>query len=131
MSYECRHVSVSIDCPSERVYEFVSNPENVPKWAAGLGGSIRRVNGDWIATSPMGEVKIKFADENTFGVLDHVVTLPSGERVNNPMRVVPNENGSEVMFTLFRRPAMTEQMFAEDAAAVTRDLETLKRLLEQ
>jgi hypothetical protein len=33
--------------------------------------------------------------------LDHDVTLPSGETLSNPMRVVPNGTGSEVVFTLF------------------------------
>jgi hypothetical protein len=47
------------------------------------------------------------------------------------MRVFPNNDGSEVVFTLYRRPAMSDQMFAEDAKAVTRDLEKLKTLLEK
>jgi len=130
MTFESRHISVSIDRPAEQVYEFASNPGNLPRWAAGLGGSIKNVNGDWIAESPMGRVKVEFADKNTFGVLDHAVTLPSGERVCNPMRVFPNSDGSELIFTLYRRPGVSERMFAEDAEAVARDLKKLKILLE-
>jgi hypothetical protein len=37
----------------------------------------------------------------------------------------------EVIFTLYRRPDMSDRMFAEDANAVTKDLETLKALLEK
>jgi hypothetical protein len=75
-------------------------------------------------------VKIKFAGKNNFGVLDHDVTLPSGATVYNPMRVVPNNDGSELVFTLYRRPDMSDQMFAEDAEAVARDLKKLKTLIE-
>ena len=78
----------------------------------------------------MGRVKVKFADKNTFGILDHDVTLPTGETMNNPMRVVPNNDGSEVIFTLYQRPGMSDRMFDEDAKAVTRDLEKLKTLLD-
>jgi hypothetical protein len=46
------------------------------------------------------------------------------------MRVVPNGAGSEVLFTLFRSPAMSDDKYAEDASLVDRDLQTLKRLLE-
>jgi hypothetical protein len=46
------------------------------------------------------------------------------------MRVCPNNDGSEVIFTLYQRPDMADQMFAEDAKAVKRDLERLKTLLE-
>ena len=76
------------------------------------------------------ECSERFADKNKFGIPDHEVTLPIGGKVYNPMRVFPNNDGSELIFTLYRRPDMSDQMFAEDAEAVTRDLEKLKSLLE-
>jgi len=130
MIFQSRHISVSIDRPADRVYAFVSSPGNLPQWAAGLSGSIKNVNGEWIAESPMGKIKIEFAEKNRFGILDHTVTLPSGEEVNNPMRVFSNSSGSELVFTLYRRPGMSDRMFDEDAKAVAKDLETLKSLLE-
>ena len=48
----------------------------------------------------------------------------------DPMRVLPNGDGSEFVFTLFRRPGMSPAEFAEDRTAVERDLRTLKGLLE-
>ncbi len=128
--YPSKHISISIDRSAEQVYEFASNPENLPKWAAGLSGSIKKINDDWIAESPMGKVKVKFIEKNKFGILDHDVTLPSGETVTNPMRVFPNKDGSEVVFTLFRRPKVSDQDFANDAKAVKKDLKKLKMLLE-
>jgi hypothetical protein len=130
MTYFAKYISVSVNCPTDRAYTFASNPKNLPKWASGLSGSIRKIGRDWIAESPMGRVKIKFATRNSFGILDHDVTLPSGETFYNPMRVFPNADGSEVVFTLYRRPGVTDRMFAKDAKAVTKDLKTLKTLLE-
>lgn len=131
MTFKSLHISVSINRPADEVYEFASNPENLPKWASGLSGSIKSANGDWIAESPMGRIKIKFAGKNKSGILDHEVTLPSGEKVNNPMRVFPNNHGSELIFTLYKRPEMSDQMFADDAKIVKKDLEKLKSLLEK
>ncbi|NJD57609.1 MAG: SRPBCC family protein [Nitrospirae bacterium] len=130
MTYFARHISVSIDCPADRVYKFASDPGNLPKWASGLSGSIRKAGRDWIAEAPMGRVKITFAAKNSFGILDHEVILPSGEKFYNPMRVFPNNNGSELIFTLYRKPGMTDRMFSKDAQAVARDLKTLKTLFE-
>lgn len=130
MTFKSRHISVSINRPAEEVYDFASNPENLPKWAAGLGSLVKNVNGDWIAESPMGRIKVKFAEKNKFGILDHNVTLPSGEVFYNPMRVFPNGEGSELVFTLYQRPGMTDEMLAEDAKTVRSDLEKLKALLE-
>lgn len=126
-----RHVSVTIRRPPAEVYAFAADPRNLPRWARGLGAAVEELGGEWIADSPMGRVKVRFAAANALGVLDHDVTLPSGETVSNPMRVVANGDGSELVFTLFRRPETTDEAFAADAAAVERDLEALRRLLEQ
>jgi hypothetical protein len=63
--------------------------------------------------------------------LDHDVTLPSRVKVYNPMRVFPNNDGSQLVFTLYRRPDVSDQEFAEDAKAVERDLAKFKTLLEK
>lgn len=131
MTYMAKHISVSINRSAAQVYEFASNPENLPQWAAGLSGSIKKVNEDWVAEAPMGRVRVKFAEENQFGVLDHQVTLPSGVNVYNPMRVFPNNDGSELVFTLYHRPDVSDQEFAEDAKSVEKDLAKLKSLLEK
>jgi hypothetical protein len=81
----------------------------------------------------MGQVTVEFSPPNEFGVLDHIVTLPSGEAVYNPLRVIPGGVGEarcEVLFTVRRRAGMTDADLDADAAAVAADLETLRRLLE-
>ena len=131
MSYKSRHISISINSSVDEVYAFASNPENLPKWAAGLGGSVKNVKGEWVAESPMGTIKIKFADKNRFGILDHDVTLPSGETFYNPMRVFPNKDRSELIFTLYQRPGMSDKDFKNDEEQIKEDLEKLKSLVEK
>ncbi|PCC35107.1 SRPBCC family protein [Brachybacterium sp. JB7] len=122
---------IVIDRPWRAVYEYASDPQNLPRWAAGLAGSeVQREVSQWSMNSPMGRVLVSFVPENEYGVLDHTVTLATGESVLNPVRVLPlDEQRSEVVFTL-RRGTMSESEFAEDAAAVAEDLDTLKGLLE-
>lgn len=131
MIYPARHISVSINRSPEEVYKFTSEPLNMPKWAAGLSKSKLTKSGeDWIAESPMGKVKVRFTPQNNLGVVDHDVTMPSGEVVHNALRVLKNGKGSEVVFTLYRRPGVSDQEFEADAKAVTKDLETLKNLFK-
>jgi len=78
----------------------------------------------------MGRVTFTFAAHNDFGVLDHDVTLPSGETVYNPMRVISDGDGCEVVFTLRQRPGMTDDDFQRDADSVAHDLATLRSLVE-
>ena len=129
--FESRILSIVIVCPPRKVYEFVSNPENLPRWAAGLCKSVRKSDSGCIADTPQGPVKIRFVEKNDFGVLDHYVKLASGVEVYVPMRVVLNGSGSEVIFTLFKTPGMSDKQFAEDADMVERDLKTLKSILER
>lgn len=131
MLHPSRTVSIAIACAWQDAYEFVRLPQNLPQWAAGLAAGIECRGGEWIADSPMGAVKVAMTGANPFGVLDHEVTLPSGELVHNPMRVMPNGSGCELSFTLFRRDGMDDDAFERDAAAVAADLRTLKALLER
>ncbi|CAA0102249.1 SRPBCC family protein [Zhongshania aliphaticivorans] len=128
---DVQYISIYIACSPSKVYQFASNPENLPRWAAGLTSTELTRDGDvWVAEAPFGRVAIRFAAQNPFGVMDHDVELESGTVVNNPMRVVSNGDGSELVFTLFRRGAMSDQEYAADKAAVETDLQTLKRILE-
>jgi hypothetical protein len=97
------------------VYNFVCDPKNLPKWASGIDAA----------------AKVRFVERNKYGVLDHYVSAGAGPEVYMPMRVFPNAEGAEVLLTVFRRPGMSDEQFAEDTQWVRRDLEALKELLEK
>ena len=108
-----RQISVSIAASPAVVYEFASNPANLPKWAAGLTKS----------------AKVEFAERNHRGVLDHVVTLPSGKMVMVPLRVFRKDEGSEVILTLIPTPDMSDAQFEKDAGRIQKDLAALKKAI--
>jgi len=130
VGWHAKHISISINCTPDKAYAYIANPENLPAWAAGLSGSIRREGECWLADSPMGQVQIRFAPQNSFGVLDHDVTLPNGVTVHNPMRVLHNDADCEVLFTLFHKPEMSIEDIQSDADQILQDLTKLKILLE-
>jgi hypothetical protein len=123
-------LSISINRSPQVVYDFVSNAENLPKWAKMFCLSVKRASGDWIVETPQGPVKLRFAARNDLGVLDHYVTVSPGIEVYVPMRVVQNGQGSEVLFTLLQAKDMPDEKFAEDLRWVNQDLRNLKNVLE-
>jgi Polyketide cyclase / dehydrase and lipid transport len=131
MTSESRHISEWIDRPADEVYDYASDPANLPQWAPALGSSVENVDGQWFVETSMGRVGFAFAPRNDQGILDHDVTLPSGEVVYNPMRVIRAGSGCEVVFTLRRLPSVTDEEFEADAAAIAVDLARLKGLLER
>jgi hypothetical protein len=123
-------LSVSIAVSPGKVYKFVSNPENLSVWAASFAKSVRCEDWKWIVETDNGFVTVRFMMKNTFGILDHVVTLPSGEKIYNSMRVVQNGKGSEVLFMLFKTDFISDEQFERDAELVELDLQSLKHILE-
>ena len=126
-----RTLSVAINCDPGRVYEFVSKPENLPKWAKMFCRSINKSKGGWVVETPQGPVNVRFSKKNDCGILDHYVSPAPGVEVFVPMRVVPNGSGSEVIFTLFQLAGMSDEKYAEDTRWVKQDLKTLKGIMER
>ena len=129
-SSEVRHLSVSILRDWREVYAFAHLPENFPKWASGLAGSLHKDGVGWIAQTPTGQALVKFSEFNEYGVLDHWVTPDGGEEIYIPLRVIPNGSGALVTLTLFRLEEHTPEAYAKDAETVAKDLRVLKELLE-
>ena len=127
--YRAHTVSVGIAVSPKEVYGYASDPSNLPVWAPGFVKSIEKRGRDWIAQTSLGEVTFHFAEANELGVLDHEVDLPSGT-FHNPMRVIPNGAGSEVLFTLLQLPGVSDQQFQQDMDTVRADLNKLRTVLE-
>ena len=126
-----RHVSRVVAASPSAVYDIASDPDNLPRWAAGLAsGDVARQGDTLVVESPMGTVTVRFVPRNELGVLDHDVTLPSGVVVTNPMRVMSHPHGAEVVFTV-RQLEMSDDELNRDVALVEADLEALRRLVEE
>jgi hypothetical protein len=124
-------LNISIKSDPKTVYEFLSNLENLPKWAPSTFPSIKEVNGEWLVDTPHGKNKVMLTEKNNFGILDHSVKLVSGVGVYVPMRVLKNGTGSEVLLTIFQTPEMTDEAFIQDIKMVERDLNHLKTIIEE
>ena len=130
MTTDTAHVGQRINRPATDVYTYVADPANLPHWAPGLATAVDQVDGEWFVTFGDARAKVRFAPANVYGVLDHEVTLPTGETFLNPVRVVPYGEGCEIVFSVRRLPGVSDDDFARDTAQVTADLALLRGLLE-
>jgi hypothetical protein len=131
MMTNSKTINISIKSDPKTVYEFISNLENLPKWAPSTFPSIKEVNGEWLVDTPHGPNKVMLTEKNNFGILDHSVKLVSGVEVYVPMRVLKNGTGSEVLLTIFQTSEMTDEAFIQDIKMVERDLNHLKTIIEE
>ncbi|WP_286345433.1 SRPBCC family protein [Frondihabitans sucicola] len=130
MTWHVEHVTRTIRATPEAVALVAGDPAQLPRWAAGLSSGIRREGEHWITDSPMGAVEVRFTGPVEAGILDHDVILPDGTTVRNPFRVLSNDDGSEVVFSVFQRDGMSDDEFAADVRAVGDDLARLAGLVE-
>jgi len=130
MTTKCQVVTEHIAAPAPAVYQYARNVATMPEWAAGLASGVQLLDGRWTATSPLGNVTIDMAERNSWGVMDHVVTLPDGRAMLNAFRVSPVGEHSVVTFVVLRQPGMGDDEFHADVDAVRRDLRALKHHLE-
>jgi len=112
---ESRHLGIHIARPADEVYSYLADASHLPEWAAGVGSA----------------VGVRFVPPNEHLVLDHDVTLPDGSVTTNPMRVLRDGDGCEVVFTVRRAAGMSDPELEADVAAVRADLESLRQLLER
>ena len=127
-----QQIQIDLDVPFPVAEAFLSEAHNYSLWASGLGAGIKAgPNPDWwIADSPAGQVMIRFSHPNKVGIFDHWVKLENGTEIYIPMRLIPNQDGCLLVFTLFRQPGMTDEQFVNDKQWVEKDLQQLKGCLQ-
>ncbi len=129
MSWPARHISRFIERKPVEVSAFLADYRNLPKWAAGLSARVSAENGVVVCESPTGRVQVHFGAGAEQGIFDHDVTLPDGKTFHNPLRVLRNDEGSEVVFTLYRLAGVTDDAYETDAATIAADLDRLAAAL--
>jgi hypothetical protein len=123
-------VHISILAAPKSVVAFLTDMENWKTWAPWVQSVTRLSEGGWSLETRDGAMTVRFVEPNSFGVLDHQVTVASGLTVLNPMRVVPNGTGSELVMVVIQSPEMSPDQFDQDVQAVTDDFARLKLAAE-
>lgn len=123
--------SIPIASPSQRVYRFLADPRNYPSWSAMEEGGYHRLdNGDWAGHTAFGFRHVRFTPPNAFGILDHALFVPGGEILFSPMRIVANDEASELIFTFFQRADTDDAQFDSTLEWIRVDLLSLVSVVE-
>lgn len=123
--------TVRIETSSKTVLEFVSRPENLPRWAVGFCRSVRREADRWIVHTPEElEMELDCIADATRGTVDfHASPAPGVESVAFS-RVVSVGDGADYMFTIVQGPGMPDAVFESQRTHLGEELQLLKRALE-
>ncbi|MGI0009848.1 MAG: hypothetical protein ACREAE_00430 [Nitrosopumilaceae archaeon] len=88
------------------VFQFLSNVENLPKWATQFVKKVMVVNGKQKAVTSFGEVFLRFDTNEKAGVID-IYAGPTEDTMTAAfMRIIPfSANSTGVTFTFFQYPS--------------------------
>jgi uncharacterized protein YndB with AHSA1/START domain len=122
--------TVAIAASPDKVWKFLANPENLPRWAVGFAKAVKRDGERWLVTTGGGEVALRIVADQKLGVIDFRMSPAPGVEGVAASRVVPSGDGVEYVFTQFQAPGMSDEIFAKNVQALAHELTVLKALLE-
>jgi hypothetical protein len=122
--------SIVIDAPVSKVFSFVSNLANWPKWAIANVVAVKPGSGEWWAMETRtGLGRIRIRPDEASGVLDYDL-ISSGVQWNVTARVAAKGQGTEFTLAFVPPPSISQEGFAKHVALADKELARLKQLME-
>ena len=122
--------STTIACDPKKAFDFIAQPENLPRWATGFCRKIVRDAQHWIVDSPQGKIRMRYVTDEKTGVIDFYMSPAPGVEGLAASRVVPNGKEAEYLFTLFQAPEVSDELFEKQGQVLQEELANLKSILE-
>ena len=124
---ESRTVTTVLPVPSDRVFDYLSSLENLPKWATEFARELKFENGKAKVVNGLGEFFFSIDADRETGVIDMYAGPTEDELMLFPTRVVPLSDGrSAYTFTMFRAPGMPEVLFESQYRSLLLELENIR-----
>lgn len=125
-------IKVTVEAPLASVASDLADPTTHPEWANDFFASpARPIDGEAgvLVDVPMmgGEVHFEVRGEPRLGVLD-LYLAPKGAPFGPPIpvRLVPNGDGVDMLWTLARFPGMDDTAWSAGLASMRRELDRLR-----
>lgn len=124
--------TVFVNCPARKLFDFLANAENWPRWAVHNILAIRPGSDAWWSMdTPRGPGRLRIMPDERRGILDHEFIDAQEGHWNVPARVVVAGSGSLFMLTLTKPDPMPTELFEFGMKMLDDELQALKRLMEE
>ena len=111
-----------LEAPKDRVFEFLSKIENLPKWATVFCRQLKPLEGNrYKVVTPQGEIFFRIDADPKTGVIDMFGGPTEKQMAYWPARVVERGAGSLFIFTAYQYPGTTDSDFAKQCDGLQRE----------
>jgi len=126
---ESRTVTTVLGAPADRVFAYLADVENVPRWATEFARELKVVDGRHKVVNGLGEFFFEIRADEGSGVIDMLAGPTPDELAIFPTRVVDLGGGqSAFTFTMFRWPGQPEELFESQHRSLQREFENIERV---
>jgi hypothetical protein len=123
-----RTVTAVFPAPKERVFSYLADVENLPRWATEFARELRVVDGRHKVVNGLGEFWFRIAADPETGVVDMLAGPDEDRLALFPARVVPlGEDASAFTFTMFQAPGQPDEQFEGQYQSLLREFANLER----
>src|SRR5262245_61195873 len=112
-SHFVKTLTASLPASADSTYKHISDPDNLPYWHSSFCKALKRDSGSLFVESPRGNVLVHFIRGDHSLVLDIVVLMAEGVRLTHAIRLLPNGDGSEIVWTLIKPDGLSESLYHE------------------
>ena len=125
-----RTVTAILPASKERAFAYLSNVENLPRWATEFARELKVVDGRHKVVNGLGEFFFEIQADEATGVIDMHAGPSEAQMALFPSRVVALPGGgSAYTFTMFQAPEQPDEQFEGQYASLVRELENIRREL--
>ena len=123
--------TVTFNAPKEKVFDYVSNIENLPKWATGFCLELKKAGSDYKVKTPDGEIYFWIDADKKSGVLDMFGGPTKDQAACWPARVAGLPDRTSVLiFTAVQLPDVPDEVFEMQCKSLDEEFENIRRAVE-
>ncbi len=122
----------AFDASKEVVFSFLSDIQNLTKWATGFAKELKEVDGEHKVVTPQGEIYFRLELDEKMGVIDMYGGPTKEKMAYFPSRVIALPNGScAYQFTNFQWAGVPDEMFSTQNETLTEEFENIRQQVEK
>ena len=117
-----------VNVPRDSVFEFLSNIENIPKWATKFVSKLTLVDNKYKALTPIGEVFIRLDVDKKAGLIDIYAGPTEDNMTPAYMRIISlQDTSTAVMFTFFQYDSTPDAIWEIFCEWIKIEVDNIKR----
>jgi hypothetical protein len=125
-----RTVTAVLDAPKDHVFGYLSQIDNLPRWATEFARELRYEDGKAKVVNGLGELYFSIEADPETGVIDMYAGPSENELSLFPTRVVELPGGrSAFTFTMFQAPGTPDDLFESQYQSLLREFDNIRREL--